>query len=199
MVSGGLLLTFLRSGLFCPDCGITLGQPVLELLQIHLSDGTDPIPAILVIGQIGGAGIGIAGRAHDDLVFIEAARLGIHLVDNEYRAVGVFCVLGQEYIDVIAVLAGGALEVTVVVGHRGFPASAASIGTATNGATRVLDGDVQAVQGDVALLVVARLFLGIAGIGFGLLGSGIYLRSRNPRFGGGLCGDVGLLCSSGTE
>jgi hypothetical protein len=62
---------------------------------------------------------------------------------------------------VILVVAHGALDVAVVVLQRVLPRLAVLVGPAARGARRVLDGQVQAVQVDMALGVVPGLLLAV--------------------------------------
>ena len=73
-----------------------------------------------------------------------------------------------------------ATDIAVIVIHRHAPRLAAGIHTTASASFRVLDGDVVAIQRNVALLVVAGFLLGIGRVGrYFLAGIGYILGFRN--------------------
>ena len=132
--------------------GVAVAQPGLELLHGHARDVLQALPARGVVLKVGGARLLLGAPAKHDLVLVEPAVLA-HLVDHEHRAVVILRRAGaDEGVDVVAVVALGALEVAVVA-LQGGPLRAAL------GPGRVLDRHVQATDAGMPLLVVAGLFL----------------------------------------
>ena len=138
-----------------------LGEPVLQIGDGDLGDCADAMDA----GTVGEA-LGVearrladAVRAQDDLVFVERAGLGVVLVDDE-RLAGRPLVADQN-VDMVLVGAFGPFDVAVVAGHFDRPRLAVGVDAAAGRALRVLDGDRQAVEIDVALAVVAGRLLAL--------------------------------------
>ena len=80
----------------------------------------------------------------------------------------------QEYVDMIAVHAFSAFDVTVGIGHGGLPFLAVGIYTFANATCRILNGNVEIADDNVAFLVVAGLGLCRCWLGVYLCRCGLY-------------------------
>ena len=113
----------------------------------------------------------------DYLVFVEFPGRRVDLVDDvSYIAGGI-----ETNVDVYLLAIGslGAFDVAVVGPHLHRPGRAVRVKARSRRSDRVLDRDIEALELDVALLIVARLFLALGRLGLGLLRCDIHL-------GGGL-------------
>jgi hypothetical protein len=109
-------------------------------------------------------------------VLVEAGAIGAALVDDEDARVLDLGLRAQEHVEVVLVLADGSTKITVWVGER------RPFGTAP-GTGGVLDRDIEAVQADVTVPIIAGLDLPfgrrrdvVLGAGRGLRGSRLDIR-----------------------
>src|SRR6185503_20410961 len=95
----------------------------------------------------------LAREAQHDLVLVERGRPFAHLIDDpDVRAISV---RPDVAVDLLVVVAGRALDVTVVGRHRHGPGLTVRADTAPLRSLRVLDRDLETVEADVPLRVVA--------------------------------------------
>ena len=138
-------------------------HPRLERRHRQLSDRAQASPVWRVVRLVDLAGLLDRVGSQHDLVLIELAGLRVDLVDHKRLAA--LRVLADEGVNAILIVAHRALDVAIVVLHRGFPGRAVRIDAASGGSARVLDGDVQALNADVTLLVVAGFLLRLRRLG----------------------------------
>ena len=96
-------------------------------------------------------------------MLVEFPRLRVVLVDDEHTPVR--RLVADEHIDLIAILACRALHIAVVGWHLDLPRRAVRADAATGRAFRVLDADVEPIERDMALLIVASVLLRLARLG----------------------------------
>ena len=159
-------------------------EPVLQGRGVHFGEAADPGIAAPVREAVTVKPQGRAARggAGDDLVFIELAGAGVHLIHDQ-DVIRIRHVAHVE-IDVIAVRAFRAPEIAVIGRHGDGPLRAIRAGAAPLGPFGRLNGQVQPVPAGVALAIVPRLFLrlGRRRVGLGRrLGDGV-LACRGDDF-----------------
>ena len=155
-------------------------HPLPELLFADLADGSKAFPIGRVVGQVSTFCCQGGLKAIHDFVFVERTVL-LHLVNDVDLARG--RVVGQEHVDVVAVHTLRAADIAVVVVHRHAPRLAVGIYASAGASFRVLDGDIVAVQRDVAFLVVAGFLLRFGRIGRHLLSGIVYFLDLGHTFG----------------
>ncbi|MNF77833.1 hypothetical protein D3C76_667660 [compost metagenome] len=88
---------------------------MFKLIQWHGLDGPQPLPVLLVVGQIACASRGLVIKPQHHLVLIKLAGFGVYLVHHIDRLT--IQLITNEYINVITISPFGAPDVAVVVGH----------------------------------------------------------------------------------
>ena len=131
-------------------------NPLLELILADVGNRSEAGPPRLIIGEVRLACGLLVGEAVHNLMLVKRAVI-VHLVDDKHIAL--FGRVGKEYVNVVAVHALGATDISVVVLHDGFPRLAVRSSTTAHTAFGVLDADVVAVNTAVFHLIVACGFL----------------------------------------
>ena len=141
--------------------------PLLEIFEVRCRHyNPAPIfPTFLIVGEIVALCLVHVVKAKHHLVLVKRT-IGVVLVHHIYLApVPTVNVVGEEHVYVVSVHALRATEVAVGVVHLAFPLLAVSVRAFAHTALRLLNGDVERADLNMAFLVVAGLFLCLCGFG----------------------------------
>jgi len=105
---------------------VAFQKPVFEIVEGHRLDRAEPLPPLLVAGQVPGPRVGLGREPEHDLVLVEPAGRRVVLVDHEHQlAVGVGA---DEHVDRVAVTSCRTRDRAVVVLHLGTPLASVRCG-----------------------------------------------------------------------
>ena len=96
-------------------------------------------------------------------MLVELFCSGINLVNNIYLPTR--RIVGKEHINVVSVDSFCSPNITIGIVHFCFPRLAVGISASTYAALGILDSDIISVNLDMSFLIVAGLFLCLAGVG----------------------------------
>ncbi|ATP90241.1 hypothetical protein VI35_07975 [Aeromonas caviae] len=90
-------------------------HPALERIHRHRLDGTQALPALLVIAKVASPSGLLVGESHHHLVLVKLSGFGVNLVHHVDHLA--FRLIADEHIDMIAISPLGALDVPIVMSH----------------------------------------------------------------------------------